>query len=226
MTLIGPGTWEAARAAADMALTAADLVLGGRAGGVRVLPPARAPRHAGALRRLVLSEQHGRRGRTPARRAGRSGGRARRRRPPRQRHAGDLLRGPRRARRARSTSTPAPAGFRTSSASRARRVPAPTATCRWRPGAGDEDWLAAVRALAQWARGAPRSGRGAGRRRRRRATRRARCRSPPPASAPPAARSARCGLPTVVVQEGGYDLDAIGALVHEFLTGLEEGADE
>ncbi len=32
------------------------------------------------------------------------------------------------------------------------------------------------------------------------------------------------GLPTVVVQEGGYDLDAIGALVCEFLTGLEEGA--
>ena len=33
------------------------------------------------------------------------------------------------------------------------------------------------------------------------------------------------GLPTVVVQEGGYDLDTIGALVHEFLTGLEEGLD-
>jgi acetoin utilization deacetylase AcuC-like enzyme len=31
MTLIGPGTWEAARAAADAALTAADLVAGGRA---------------------------------------------------------------------------------------------------------------------------------------------------------------------------------------------------
>ena len=29
MTLIGPGTWEAARAAADAALTAADLVAGG-----------------------------------------------------------------------------------------------------------------------------------------------------------------------------------------------------
>ena len=29
MTLIGPGTWEAARAALDTALTAADLVLGG-----------------------------------------------------------------------------------------------------------------------------------------------------------------------------------------------------
>jgi acetoin utilization deacetylase AcuC-like enzyme len=31
MTLIGPGTWEAARAAADVALTAADLVAGGTA---------------------------------------------------------------------------------------------------------------------------------------------------------------------------------------------------
>src|SRR5947208_1757775 len=29
MTLVGPGTWEAARAAADVALTAVDLVLGG-----------------------------------------------------------------------------------------------------------------------------------------------------------------------------------------------------
>jgi acetoin utilization deacetylase AcuC-like enzyme len=33
MTLIGPGTWEAARAAVDAALTAADLVAGGAAGG-------------------------------------------------------------------------------------------------------------------------------------------------------------------------------------------------
>jgi acetoin utilization deacetylase AcuC-like enzyme len=32
MTLIGPGTWEAARAAVDASLTAADLVLGGAAG--------------------------------------------------------------------------------------------------------------------------------------------------------------------------------------------------
>jgi len=31
-------------------------------------------------------------------------------------------------------------------------------------------------------------------------------------------------LPTVAVQEGGYDLDAIGALVCEVLTGIEEGA--
>ena len=31
------------------------------------------------------------------------------------------------------------------------------------------------------------------------------------------------GLPTVIVQEGGYDLDAIGELVCETLEGIEEG---
>ena len=31
------------------------------------------------------------------------------------------------------------------------------------------------------------------------------------------------GLPTVVVQEGGYDLETIGELVVEALTGIEEG---
>jgi acetoin utilization deacetylase AcuC-like enzyme len=31
------------------------------------------------------------------------------------------------------------------------------------------------------------------------------------------------GLPTVVVQEGGYDLTAIGSLVRESLAGIEEG---
>ena len=31
------------------------------------------------------------------------------------------------------------------------------------------------------------------------------------------------GLPTVVVQEGGYDLAAIGRLVGEALAGIEEG---
>jgi len=33
------------------------------------------------------------------------------------------------------------------------------------------------------------------------------------------------GLPTVVVQEGGYDLDTLGELVLEALTGIEEGMD-
>jgi acetoin utilization deacetylase AcuC-like enzyme len=31
------------------------------------------------------------------------------------------------------------------------------------------------------------------------------------------------GLPTVVVQEGGYDLEAIARLVHATLAGIEEG---
>ena len=44
MTLIGPGTWEAARAAVDAALTAADLVARRRAGRLRLLPAARPPR--------------------------------------------------------------------------------------------------------------------------------------------------------------------------------------
>ena len=32
------------------------------------------------------------------------------------------------------------------------------------------------------------------------------------------------GVPTVVVQEGGYDLNEIGRLVLEALAGIEEGA--
>jgi hypothetical protein len=31
------------------------------------------------------------------------------------------------------------------------------------------------------------------------------------------------GLPTVVAQEGGYDLASIGSLVRETLMGIEEG---
>ena len=94
MTLIGPGTWEAARAAVDAALTAVDLVAGGRAARVRALPSARPPRLPRRLRRLVLPEQRRGRGRgaSPSRGPGRG---PRRRRAPRQRDAGDLL-GPRR----------------------------------------------------------------------------------------------------------------------------------
>ena len=124
---------------------------------------------------------------------------------------------------------PAPAGSRTSSASRPsaaaardganRNLPLP-------PGAGDDEWLAAVaRARAGGATsgaealvvalgvdaagGDPESPLEVTR-----AT----------ASARPGARSARSGLPTVVVQEGGYDLATIGGLVLATLEGLEEGA--
>ena len=92
------------------------------------------------------------------------------------------------------------------------------------PGTGDEEWLEAVADLAGWARdggaralvvalgvdaasGDPESPlrvtaegfRAAGR------------------------TLGALGLPTVVVQEGGYDLAAIGGLVGEALAGIEEG---
>ena len=94
------------------------------------------------------------------------------------------------------------------------------------PGTGDEDWTAAVSGLAAWAgeRGAqalvvalgvdaadgdpegPLHVTGAGFRAAGRAL-------------------GALGVPTVVVQEGGYDLKEIGYLVLEALAGIEEGAD-
>ena len=91
MTLIGPGTWEAVRGAGDAALTAADLVAGGRGRRVRLLPPTRAPRHAERLRRLLLPQQRRARGRAPARTWRRARRDRRRRRPSREWRAGDLL---------------------------------------------------------------------------------------------------------------------------------------
>ena len=92
------------------------------------------------------------------------------------------------------------------------------------PGSGDEEWLAGVAALAGWARegGArglvvalgvdaaeadPES---------------------PLAVSPAGFREAgrmlgALGLPTVLVQEGGYDLASLGGLVAESLGGFEEG---
>jgi acetoin utilization deacetylase AcuC-like enzyme len=92
------------------------------------------------------------------------------------------------------------------------------------PGSGDEAWLEAVGELVEWAReagavalvvalgvdaagGDPES----------------------PLDVTPAGFRAAggalgsLGLPTVVVQEGGYDLEAIGPLVLEALTGIEHG---
>ena len=93
------------------------------------------------------------------------------------------------------------------------------------PGSDDEPWLAAVGELAGWARdagaralvvalgvdaaaGDPES---------------------PLAVTPAGFRAAgralgALGLPTVLVQEGGYDLDALGQLVCETLIGIEEEA--
>ena len=75
MTLVGPGTWEAARGAVDAALTAADLVAAGAPAAYALLPPARPPRHAHRLRRLLLPQQRRGRGRGAARGASTGGSR-------------------------------------------------------------------------------------------------------------------------------------------------------
>ena len=92
------------------------------------------------------------------------------------------------------------------------------------PGSGDEPWLAAVGELAGWAREAGAAAlvvalgvdAAAGD-----------PESPLQVSANGYRAAGRAlgelGLPTVVVQEGGYDLATIGALVRETLEGLEEG---
>ena len=94
------------------------------------------------------------------------------------------------------------------------------------PGSGDEDWVAAVAALAGWADGRRRTPPGGGSRRGRRGRRSG---EPAERDRPrlPRRRDARLGalgLPTVAVQEGGYDLERIGPLVAEALAGIEEGA--
>ena len=91
------------------------------------------------------------------------------------------------------------------------------------PGTGDERWTEAVAGLAEWVAGAdalvvalgvdaaggdPES--------------------PLEVTADGFRAAGRAigglGLPTVVVQEGGYDLSEIGRLVLETLAGIEEGA--
>jgi acetoin utilization deacetylase AcuC-like enzyme len=221
MTLIGPGTWPAARAAIDAALTAADLVLGGAPAAYACCRP---PGHhvtrasfggscylnntaaaAARLRAAIdgpvavidVDAHHG------------NGTQAI------FYEDADVLVG--------SVHVDPGAGwfphflgFADETGGGANRN-VPLA-----PGAGDEAWVAAVRDLAGWARGAralvvalgvdaaggdPES---------------------PLEVSPAGFRAAgrelgALGVPTVVVQEGGYDLDTIGALVSEFLGGLEEG---
>ena len=92
------------------------------------------------------------------------------------------------------------------------------------PGAGDAAWVEAVRSLVQWAAGpAPRAlvvalGVDAA----------AGDPESPLAVTEDGYRAAgralgSLGLPTVIVQEGGYDLETIGGLVLAALTGFEEG---
>jgi acetoin utilization deacetylase AcuC-like enzyme len=89
------------------------------------------------------------------------------------------------------------------------------------PGAGDDDWLAALREAADWTRGAdalvvPLGVDAAA--------------GDPESPLRVTARGFReagriigeLGVPTVLVQEGGYDLDTLGPLVCEVLRGVEE----
>ena len=158
MTLVGPGTWEAARAAVDAALTAADLVAArGRLAYALCRPPGTTrPGARSAARATSTTPRRGRGAAAGRRRPGRG---RRHRRPPRQRHAGDLLRPRRRvlrlaARRPGRGLVPALRRLRR----RARRgaAEARTSTCRSRR---------APATTAGWPRStscAPGRGRGAG----------------------------------------------------------------
>jgi acetoin utilization deacetylase AcuC-like enzyme len=91
------------------------------------------------------------------------------------------------------------------------------------PGSGDEEWVRAVGELARWASGATALVVALG------VDAAAADPESPLAVSPEGFRAAgralgAIGLPTVVVQEGGYDLSEIGRLVLEALAGIEEGA--
>jgi acetoin utilization deacetylase AcuC-like enzyme len=228
MTLIGPGTWRAARAAVDVALTAADLVLGGAPAAYALCRP---PGHH------VTRDAFG--GSCYMNNTAAAAARMRDRLDAKvavidvDAHHGNgtqsifyddpgVLTG--------SVHVdpgagwfPHFVGFGPEAGAGAgeganRNLPLP-------PGSGDEPWVAAVAGLADWAAGAgalvvalgvdaaggdPES----------------------PLEVTPDGfhRAGRAlgalGKPTVLVQEGGYDLETIGPLVREFLDGFEapEGA--
>ena len=227
MTLIGPGTWDAARAAVDSALTAVDLVAAGAAcayaccrppghhvcracyGGScylnnsAVAAAALAERLRGPVAVLDIDAHHGNGTQEIFY------------------ERGDMLVG--------SVHVDPGAGWfphfvgfadETGSGDGAganKNLPLP-------PGAGDEPWLNAVNELADWARTAGATSlvvplgvdAAAGDRE-----------SPLCVSAGGFRRAGRLlgglGLPTVLVQEGGYDLASLGQLVREVLRGVEEG---
>jgi len=219
MTLVGPGTWDAARAAVDCALTAAELVLGGApAAYACVRPPGH---HAGvasyggscylnnsAVAAEALAERfaqvavldvdahHGNGTQEIFR------------------ERDDVLTG--------SVHVDPGAGWFPHFLGFADESDGANLNLPLAPGSGDDVWLAAVRELAEWGSGAqalvvPLGVDAAA----------ADPESPLAVSAAGFREAGRIlgalGLPTVFVQEGGYDLATIGALVRETLTGFEEG---
>ena len=223
MTLVGPGTWEAARGAADAALTAVDLVLGGEPA---VYACTRPPgHHAG---RVSYGGSCYLNNAAIAAAALREGGRGPVAVLDVDAHHGngtqqvfyerpDMLTGSVHV----DPGTgwfPHFLGFADETGGGANRnLPLP-------PGAADELWLEAVSDLVQWARvngaealvvalgvdaavGDPESP----------------LRVSESAYREAGSRLGSLGLPTVLVQEGGYDLERIGPLVRATLLGFEEG---
>jgi acetoin utilization deacetylase AcuC-like enzyme len=221
MTLIGPGTWEAARAALDGAVTAADLVLGGAPAAYALCRPpghhvtrscfggscylnntAAAAAHLrartqGKVAVLDIDAHHG------------NGTQSIFWSEPDVR-TGSVHVDP------GAGWFPHYLGFADETDGGNRNIPLD-------PGTGDEGWLEAVAGLAEWAAeadalvvalGVDAAG------------------GDPESPLEVTADGFRAAgrilgelrLPTVVVQEGGYDLDRIGALVLEVLAGIEEGA--
>lgn len=220
MTLVGPGTWEAARAAVDCALTAAELVLdGARAAYACVRPPGH---HAG-------SSSYG--GSCYLNNAAAAAARLRERFErvavlDVDAHHGngtqeifsahdDVLTG--------SVHVDPGAGWFPHFVGFANESGASNLNLVLAPGSGDGAWLDAVRQLAEWGSEAdalvvPLGVDAAA----------ADPESPLDVSAAGYREAgsllAGLGVPTVFVQEGGYDLGTIGGLVRETLLGFEAAA--
>jgi acetoin utilization deacetylase AcuC-like enzyme len=221
MTLVGPGTWEAARAAADAALTAVDLVLAGEPMAYACTRP---PGHhvtrscfggscylnnaaiaAAALRAgldgpvavLDIDAHHG--NGTQEIFSKRD----------------DALTG--------SVHVDPGAGWFPHFLGFADESDGANLNLPLAPGSGDAPWLEAVAELARWAGGAAGLVVALG------VDAAASDPESPLAVGAAGFREAgrllgALGVPTVVVQEGGYDLDSLGPLVLETLLGLEEGS--
>jgi acetoin utilization deacetylase AcuC-like enzyme len=220
MTLVGPGTWEAARAAADAALTAVELVLGGeplayactRPPGHHVTRSAyggscylnNAAIAAAALRAgvrgpvavLDVDAHHGNGTQEIFR------------------DRSDVLTG--------SVHVDPGAGWFPHFLGFADESGDANLNLPLAPGSGDGPWLEAVSELVSWSRGAAGLVVALG------VDAAAADPESPLEVSPAGFREAgrllgALDVPTVVVQEGGYDLESLGPLVREALLGLEEG---
>ena len=216
MTLIGPGTWEAARGAVDAALTAVDLVTGGAPHAYALCRPpghhvCRAAyggscylnnaavaaealrRHAGRVAVLDVDAHHG--------------------------NGTQEMFWDRDDVRVASVHVDPGEGWFPHFLGFADESTASNLNLPLRPGTGDEGWLAAVREAVEWLEAEAlvvSLGVDAGE---------SDPESPLRVTASGFREAGRVvgalGLPTVLVQEGGYDLETLGPLVLEFLGGVE-----